>query len=131
VTERETVSNLERLVSVLERYRALGFTLAIDDVGDGNCTFEMLAAIMPDFIKISGRFCNAATHAGPRSAIVGVLAFARASGASVVAEGIEDGATANLLRALGVQLGQGYLLGRPSYPAELGGDEPATGVLRR
>jgi diguanylate cyclase (GGDEF)-like protein len=113
ISERETVSNLDRLCEVVAAYRNLGFRFAIDDVGEGHSTLEVLAAALPEFVKIAGRFTRHLHETGPRAAIEATCLFAGRTGATVIAEGIEDEATVQVLRSLSVELGQGFHLGRP------------------
>ncbi len=114
VSERESVTNVARLVHVLEQHREHGIRFALDDVGEGRSTFETLAAARPEFVKIASSFTQRVDQVGPRSTIMAALAFARESGAEVIAEGIEDQRTLELLIELGVEYGQGYHLGRPA-----------------
>ena len=114
ITERELVLDTARLGEVLASYRAQGFRFAVDDVGDGHSTLEMLAAAVPEFVKISGRLTRGAAGVGPRSAIRAVVAFAAECGARVVAEGIETATDRELMRELGIELGQGFGLERPA-----------------
>jgi len=114
VSERESVTNVQRLVQVLARHREHGIRFALDDVGEGRSTFETLAAARPEFIKIATSFTQRVEQVGPRATILAALAFARESGAAVIAEGIEDQRTLDLLIDLGVEYGQGYHLGRPA-----------------
>ena len=113
LSEREAVHDLELLGSVMESYRAEGFRFSIDDVGEGHSTLDMLAAGAPEYIKIARSLVAGAEQAGARAAINAVVAFARSSGAAVVAEGIETAAEAELMASWGVALGQGYWLGEP------------------
>src|SRR5207245_8246675 len=53
VSEREAVADMSRLRQVLADYRAEGFRFAVDDVGEGHSTLEVLAAAAPEFIKIA------------------------------------------------------------------------------
>jgi len=114
MSERESVTNVGRLVAVLEQHRAHGIRFALDDVGEGRSTFETLAAARPEFIKIATSFTQRVDEVGPRATVLAALAFARASDAEVIAEGIEDQRTLDLLQELGVAYGQGYHLGRPA-----------------
>jgi len=114
VSERESVTNVGRLAAVLAQHREHGIRFALDDVGEGRSTFETLAAARPEFIKIASSFTQRVDQVGPRATILAALAFAQASGADVVAEGIEDQRTLDLLVELGVVYGQGYHLGRPA-----------------
>ena len=114
VSERESVTNVGRLAAVLAAHREHGIRFALDDVGEGRSTFETLAAARPEFIKIASSFTQRVDQVGPRATILAALAFAAASGAEVIAEGIEDERSLELLVELGVGYGQGYHLGRPA-----------------
>jgi EAL domain-containing protein (putative c-di-GMP-specific phosphodiesterase class I) len=114
VSERESVTNVARLVSVLAAHREHGIRFALDDVGEGRSTFETLAAARPEFIKIATSFTQRVDQVGPRATILSALAFAKASGGTVVAEGIEDQHVMDRLIELGVEYGQGFHLGRPA-----------------
>jgi EAL domain-containing protein (putative c-di-GMP-specific phosphodiesterase class I) len=120
ITERELISDLDRFQQVLAAYRDEGFRFAIDDVGDGHSTLEVLAAGAPEFVKIAQRLTAGVSRPGPRAAVEAVVAYANALGSQVIAEGIEDEFQLNLIRELGCHLGQGYALGRPQWKLEGG-----------
>ncbi|HEV7677171.1 MAG TPA: bifunctional diguanylate cyclase/phosphodiesterase [Candidatus Dormibacteraeota bacterium] len=113
ITEREVVSDLRRLEEVIATYRAQGFRFAIDDVGEGHSTLEVLAASNPEYIKVARSLTIASDRVGPRSAIHAVVAFAQSSGAAIIAEGIENQHHAEVMASMGVDLGQGWHLGKP------------------
>jgi len=113
ITEREAVPDMERFATVLAAHREQGFRFAIDDVGEGHSTLEVLAVAAPEFIKVARGLMVAAGDSGARSAIRALVAFARSSGAEVIAEGIETEAERVLMMSLGVELGQGFALGEP------------------
>ena len=119
ITERELVGDLGRLRQVVATYRQHGFRFAIDDVGEGHSTLEVLAATEPEFVKVARSLVIEAWNRGPQAAICAVVAFARSIDAQVIAEGIEDEGLATAMRHLGVELGQGYLFGRPALPARI------------
>jgi EAL domain-containing protein (putative c-di-GMP-specific phosphodiesterase class I) len=116
ITERELVGDLTRLKVVVAAYRREGFRFAVDDVGEGHSTLEVLAATSPDYVKVARSLVIDAATAGPRAAIRAVVAFAGELGAGTIAEGIETESTALYMRDLGVHLGQGWLFGRPELP---------------
>src|SRR5581483_2828013 len=120
ITERETITDLDRLRLVLQRYRAEGFRIAIDDVGEGRCTLEVLATALPEYLKLARSLIVSAGAPGPRSAIEAAVAFARSSGATVIAEGVENAAVAQRMRALGISVGQGWHLGAPMEAGDVG-----------
>ncbi len=137
ITEREQINDLDRFQTVLSAYRDEGFRFAIDDVGDGHSTLEVLAAGAPEFVKIAKRLTAGVSRPGPRAAVEAVVAYANALGSQVIAEGIEDGYQLRLMSELGCHLGQGFALGRPQWlrdPADVataGVDRPPLRVLER
>jgi diguanylate cyclase (GGDEF)-like protein len=116
ITERELVGDLNRLRQVVTTYRQQGFRFAIDDVGEGHSTLEVLAATEPEFVKVARSLVVEAWNRGPQAAIRALVAFAESMDAQVIAEGIEEAGVATAMRHLGVGLGQGYLFGRPALP---------------
>jgi diguanylate cyclase (GGDEF)-like protein len=134
VTERFG-GRVSAVVKSLQRLKAQGFKVAIDDVGTGNSGLEMLRLLNADFVKLD-RSIVAAAPADPsaRAVLMAMAMFAAHTGAFVIAEGIED---ADLLDFLGdvadgryggdtiIQGGQGYGLGRPSLELHHG-DMPLT-----
>ncbi|MGH7776728.1 MAG: EAL domain-containing protein [Candidatus Dormibacterales bacterium] len=113
ISEREPVNNLARLGVAVQGYRAHGFTLALDDVGQGHSELEVLATLTPEYIKISGPFVDGIDESGASAAVQAVLSFARATGARVIAEGVESEDAARRLAGAGVEMGQGFWLGAP------------------
>ena len=97
-----------------------GILMAVDDVGAGYAGLTLLLRLRPDEIKID-RVVVAGVDADPaRQALVaGLVRFADATGAGLVAEGIERAADLACLRELGVTKGQGYLFCRAVAPADL------------
>jgi diguanylate cyclase (GGDEF)-like protein len=116
ITERESIADKQRLRFVLASYREHGFRFALDDIGEGHSTLELLAAAVPEFVKVAKSITQECGERGPRAVIEATVAYARSSGSCVIAEGIEDEATEDQLKALGVTAGQGYWLGRPEEP---------------
>ena len=119
ITEREALADTARLVEVLAAYRAEGFRFAIDDVGEGHSTIEVLANCCPEYIKLARSVSSTLNRLGSRAAVRAIVAFGQESGAEVIAEGIESREQADQLRALGVRLGQGFFYARPAWPEEL------------
>lgn len=117
ITEREAVRDVARFEEVVNAYRSEGFRFALDDVGEGHSTFELLAAAAPEFVKISGPLVTRRTPAA-ESAVRGIVAFAAGSKASVIAEGLETGEDVERVLDLGITVGQGWALGRPRPIAE-------------
>lgn len=94
-----------------------GVRLAIDDAGAGFASFRHILELSPDFVKLDRAIIGGLDSDPARQALVaGMRHFAVTTGCGLIAEGIETEAELATLRSLGVSLGQGYLLGRPTAP---------------
>jgi EAL domain-containing protein (putative c-di-GMP-specific phosphodiesterase class I) len=112
------------VVKCLQRMKAQGFRIALDDVGTGNSGLAMLRDVGADYLKIDRAIVAAsATEPTARAVLLAMATFADMTDAVVIAEGIEDQETLEYLRDLDrselsgaalIQAGQGYQLGRPS-----------------
>jgi EAL domain-containing protein (putative c-di-GMP-specific phosphodiesterase class I) len=89
--------------------------VAVDDAGVGYDSLALLENLKPAFMKLDRTTVTGIEIGAARRAFVGTLAaFAEEHGCEVIAEGIETEAERTALEEAGVQLGQGYLLGRPA-----------------
>ncbi len=117
LSEHDPVEDYEALAGALAPLRAAGLRLAIDDVGAGFSSLRHIVVTTPDVIKIDRSLVSGIDADAVLSTLVGSLVdFARGLGARVVAEGVENGAEAAVLRTLGVDYGQGWHFGRPAVP---------------
>jgi EAL domain-containing protein (putative c-di-GMP-specific phosphodiesterase class I) len=114
ITETEAVRNLARAVRFIERLRAVGCQVALDDFGAGMSSFGYLKNLPVDVIKIDGSFVRD-LDADPmsRSIINAITEIGHQRGLDVVAEWVASDACAQALRELGVDYGQGFALHRP------------------
>ena len=120
VTETGILADAVRADTVVRALRSLGVAIAIDDYGTGNASLSYLKRLEIDELKVDKSFVsNIGTDNNDLIIVRSTIALARALGLRVVAEGIEDEATTDALRALGCPIGQGYHLGRPVEAAEL------------
>jgi diguanylate cyclase (GGDEF)-like protein/PAS domain S-box-containing protein len=130
ISEREVIRNLSRMRTVLAEYRRHGFRFALDDVGEGHSTLEVLEAANAEFIKVARRLTEHADEPSAAGAVRAVVTFAESSGATLIAEGISDVRMVAALRRFGIRYGQGFALGRPAFferaPALV--EEPAAAV---
>ena len=126
LTEHLQVEGYDRLRDVLFRIRGSGVRLAIDDTGAGFAGLDHILRLAPDVIKLDRTLTGGIDIDPVRRALAGALVrFAGETGAQVLAEGIETADELATVRALGIQYGQGYLLGRPG-PVEALAHTPAT-----
>ncbi|MBB99606.1 MAG: hypothetical protein CML67_08735 [Rhodobacteraceae bacterium] len=102
--------------AALSHLRALGFTVSIDDFGVGFSNLAEVLRMAPDYLKIDKQFIQGIdrSETSLRASLVpNIIDIALQMKAKVIAEGIETHEQLEALRALGVRLGQGYLLSRP------------------
>ncbi len=113
ITESAIVENPDLAKDVLDQLKSLNVELALDDFGTGYSSLSYLQRFPIDVIKIDRSFIADMLAIQDNYKIVNViLSLARNLGKETVAEGIETEAQADTLRALGCQLGQGYLFSR-------------------
>ncbi len=115
ITEREAISDIARLRDNLARCRAEGIRIAADDVGAGNAGLRLLSEIRFDIVKIDLSLVQRGALRDSAMAVLRAIRdMGRQSGAVVVAEGIENADQLEVVRALELVAGQGYLLGMPA-----------------
>lgn len=117
VTESVALMDVEFAEDRLRQLANAGFTLSIDDFGTGYASLSQLHELPVGELKIDISFIRRLDTAEGLRMVQAIINLAQALSLRTVAEGIEDDATANLLRALGADLLQGYLFGKPC-PAE-------------
>jgi EAL domain-containing protein (putative c-di-GMP-specific phosphodiesterase class I) len=116
ISEKEMVRDYDSFQEVLALVRRANLKIAIDDAGSGYSGLESILQLKPDYIKVADSLVRH-LHTDPikREIIASLAAIGKRSGATLVAEGIEVEAERKTLVDLGVEFGQGYLLGRPSF----------------
>lgn len=113
VVESHRVAEVDHLLTILEHYRRSGYRVALDDVGAGYSSLNLLAALRPDVVKIDIDLMQGLPGASAIAVVRGIVTMAHELGALVVGEGIETADQAEAAGELGVDLGQGWLFGRP------------------
>jgi PAS domain S-box-containing protein len=115
ITETSAIEEVDTARRLAERLRARGCRFALDDFGTGFAGISSLKALPLDYLKIDREFVrDLCTSETDRHVIEATLTLARAFGLKTIAEGVEDQPTLEVLRGLGVDFAQGYLLGRPA-----------------
>jgi diguanylate cyclase (GGDEF)-like protein len=114
LTEQAPIDDFSLLHTALHHYRAMGFSIALDDLGAGYSSLRLWSELRPDYVKIDRHFIDGIHQDAVKREFVGsILQMAKASRAQVIAEGIELPEELAVLAEMGVDLLQGYLLGRP------------------
>ena len=120
LTEHAIVSDYDALVERLSVIRARGIKLAIDDAGAGFSGLQHILRLRPDIIKLDMALIHDIDVDPARRALASAMQmFARQTGATLVAEGVETAQELSTLAALSFACAQGYLLGRPAPAAEI------------
>lgn len=113
LTEHERVDDYEAVRTALKRLGP-NVRLAIDDAGSGFASLRHIFALQPAYVKLDMEWVRGIDRDPIRRALVsGLVYFGAETGCELIAEGIETEKELAALRDLGIQLGQGYLLGRP------------------
>lgn len=114
VVETEKIDDTDHLKSILKYYQDNGFCYALDDVGAGYNTMDLLSDLKPPYVKLDRQFVDGVHTSSDKQAVA--LAFldkANEYGAVTLAEGIESAEDFKWLKSHGYQLFQGYLFGKP------------------
>jgi EAL domain-containing protein (putative c-di-GMP-specific phosphodiesterase class I) len=114
ITEHTNVDDYEDLLAALQPLRQRGIRLAIDDAGAGYSSLRHILNLRPDYIKLDMDLIRHIDIDQARRALASALiTFARDTGSTIIAEGVETASELATLQSLGVQQAQGYFLGRP------------------
>jgi Amt family ammonium transporter len=119
VTETAAVANIVRAETLLRRLRELGCDVALDDFGRGLSSLTYLKTLPVTHLKIDGSFVrDVVTDSRSQAMLSAIVQLARAMKLITVAECVESDAICEAIRALGVDYGQGFSIGRPA-PIEM------------
>ena len=127
LTERALTAQPAQLLQAVARVRALGWGVALDDVGADPASLALLPLVQPDVIKLDLALVQRRPSSHIAAVVNAVSAEAERSGTVVLAEGIETEAHLRTARSFGATVGQGWLFGRPGpLPAPLPAFSSAT-----
>ncbi|MCG5077350.1 EAL domain-containing protein [Paraburkholderia tagetis] len=118
LTEQSAIDDVRDFAHMTAALRAAGAQFALDDYGNANASMSLWVQLQPDVVKIDRFFIHdIASDALKFEAVRAMQHFAQASGARLVAEGIENEADLIVLRDMGIACGQGFFFGRPAEQA--------------
>lgn len=116
VTEGEVIEDHATFAVLINKFRAAGAKVAIDDFGAGYSGLNLLAEFQPDLIKLDIKLVRGIVGNGPKQSIVRAISQVCVDmGIDVIAEGIEDEDDYWWCSDLGIQLFQGFLFARPGF----------------
>jgi EAL domain-containing protein (putative c-di-GMP-specific phosphodiesterase class I) len=120
VVETEEMGDTSHLLRILEVYRNAGFQVALDDLGSGYGSLNLLARLRPDFVKLDMELIRGVDQDVYKSQVAGkLLELAQELGIKTIAEGIETTAEWAWCRDHGADYAQGYLFARAAVPPPL------------
>jgi EAL domain-containing protein (putative c-di-GMP-specific phosphodiesterase class I) len=115
VTERAEIKNFSTFCQILTSFRTKGFRISIDDVGSGYSSLDAIAELKPDFVKVDmGLVRDISSNSIKQNLVKAIVSLCKESKIVSIGEGIETEEELKMLIDLGLDAGQGYLLGRPS-----------------
>jgi EAL domain-containing protein (putative c-di-GMP-specific phosphodiesterase class I) len=113
-TERSPIESIPDVRERARRLRALGFRLAVDDLGSGYAGLTSFASLQPDFVKLDRGLIAGIDHEPVKKKLVGsIVSVSREMGIAVVAEGVETVGERDTAAEIGCDLMQGFLFRRP------------------
>ena len=119
ITEDSVFGDEENALRVIRALQKLGVRMAFDDFGTGYASLSYLKKFRLDVLKIDRSFVMGLGESSDDMAIVSAaIALGNQFGLSVIAEGIEEASTADVLRQMGCSEGQGYFFGKPMPVSE-------------
>jgi diguanylate cyclase (GGDEF)-like protein len=114
ITEGTSIKDYRVLKNVISRYREMGFSIALDDLGEGFSSLRLWSEISPDFVKIDKHFIsNIHNDLVKLEFVRAIQKIAIESGGLTIAEGVETRDELAVVKDLKVNFAQGYLFGRP------------------
>ena len=115
VTEQYAIDNYTVFMEAMQNFTQMGFQIAVDDVGAGYSSLEKVARLKPKYLKFDMRIVRGIDGSHIQREMARALkSVAEKMDAMVIAEGIEREGELAAVRDLGIEYGQGYLLGRPA-----------------
>ncbi len=117
ITESVMLGDVDRAISVLQKFRDLGVRLALDDFGTGYSSLSYLHLLPLDTVKVDRGFIGRLAEEEGASMVHAIAAIAQGLGLQLVAEGIETGEQRRFLTKAGYRYGQGFLFSE-SLPSD-------------
>ncbi|RCV90879.1 EAL domain-containing protein [Billgrantia montanilacus] len=132
ITETEKVHSQAHLHGIIEAYRSMGFTTALDDFGNGFANLDLLTDLRPDRLKIDRVLIDGCDSDPRRQAILrAIVGLGKALDIALIAEGVETREEALWLGRNGLTHQQGFFYARPSLASLTSGLEPKLHALKQ
>jgi EAL domain-containing protein (putative c-di-GMP-specific phosphodiesterase class I) len=117
ITERASLDSLPNLAARVGQLRAMGYRIALDDLGAGYAGLSSFVSLEPEFVKLDMSLIRDIHQSDAKRKIVGTMVgLCHEMGKRIIAEGVEVAAERDSLIELGCDLLQGYLFAKPGRP---------------
>ena len=117
ITESEKMPAVKHLQRIVDFYREEGFQVALDDVGSGYSSLNILAQLQPDFVKLDMGLVRDVDHDKTKAIVARkLIETVKEMELATIAEGIERIEELDWMREVGADFAQGYLFARPNLP---------------
>ncbi|KAA0546708.1 EAL domain-containing protein [Bacillus sp. BGMRC 2118] len=114
VVETEKIKDIKHLQTIFQAYKSEGMKVALDDVGAGYATVEVLQELLPDYAKIDRHMISYCDQSAEKQAeLQRIVKVAKENNIKTLAEGIERKEELEFCHAIGMDLAQGYFIGKP------------------
>ena len=120
LTESSVMTDVERSIDILHRFKALGLHMSIDDFGTGYSSLSYLKRFPIDVLKIDQSFVRDIETADDAAIVKAIVSMAHSLGMRVIAEGVETESQCDFLRLNMCDEIQGYLFSKPTDAARMG-----------
>ncbi|CAA9490525.1 MAG: hypothetical protein AVDCRST_MAG25-3333 [uncultured Rubrobacteraceae bacterium] len=125
VTETEEVADTGHLENIVDYYRGKGFRVALDDMGSGYSSLNMIHRLRPDFIKLDMQLTRGVDTDPYKAVVAGkILEMAQSLRVQTIVEGVETAEELAWARERGATFVQGFLIARPASPPRKSLDAP-------
>lgn len=129
ITESILIDDFDRVTDKLRKLREIGIRVSLDDFGTGFSSLSYLKRLPIDTLKIDKSFIDTVLTDGATKIITeSIINMVKLLGMESIAEGVEEEAQYDYLRAVGCNVIQGYLLGRPQSPEDI--EKLLQGIVR-
>ncbi|KZZ17135.1 hypothetical protein A3751_12635, partial [Oleiphilus sp. HI0080] len=113
ITETALISDFQRSKEVIERIRAIGVVVGLDDFGTGHSPLTYISELPADCVKLDKSFVIDSDHSRNQAVVEAVILLAKRLGMTLIAEGVETHTVFNELQRLGCTRFQGFLIHKP------------------
>jgi EAL domain-containing protein (putative c-di-GMP-specific phosphodiesterase class I) len=120
ITERTAIHDYDLFLAKLKEFKDLGIKIAVDDVGSGYASLDLVAEVKPDYVKIDMPLIRKIhMDSLKRNIVEAIITFCKKSKIISIAEGVENESELKIVSKLGVNAVQGYLISRPKESIDI------------